>query len=86
MACIPFSTENSPYGTIGPVVGFVCMDDYYGRLHVGSKYVWVSHHRYCGPTFYSDSQMTKMIWPEDENDPIWPAFSAWLDKKEKNNE
>ncbi len=23
-----------------------------GRLHVGNKYIWVSFHPYCGPSFY----------------------------------
>lgn len=27
--------------------------------------------------------MTKLYEPEDENDPIWPVFEAWLEKHRK---
>ena len=84
MTCIPFTCDE--IGVPG-IVGIVCMDDYEGRLHVGNKYFWVSHHRYCGPTFFTDRDMENIYEPEDEDDPIWPVFEAWLDKRErcKNN-
>jgi len=78
MACVSFSSDD------GSVVGYACIDDYFGRLHIGNKYIWVSHHRYCGPTFYHDREMSKIYDPVNEDDPIWEAFSTWLTKKEKN--
>ena len=58
----------------------VCQDPY-GRLHVGKKYIMVYFHHFCGPTFYSDRNMTEIYEPEDENDPVWDVFSAWAEKK-----
>lgn len=59
----------------------VCVNDW-GRLHVGNRYVWVDMHPYCGPSFFTDSAMNKVYDPVDENDPVWPAFSEWLKRKE----
>lgn len=58
----------------------VCVSDW-GRLKVGNRYVWVDMHPYCGPSFYTDSGMSKEYDPVDENDPVWPVFQAWYDKK-----
>ena len=52
----------------------------WGRLKVGNRYVWVDFHAYCGPSFYTDSKMTKLYDPVDENDPVWEPFGKWLDK------
>jgi hypothetical protein len=53
-----------------------------GRLKVGNRYVWVDFHQYCGPTFFIDSNMSKIYDPADESDPVWPEFAKWLDKHE----
>lgn len=58
----------------------VCVSPW-GRLKLGNRYVEVSYHEYCGPSF---------TWvkgdipyePADENDPIWPLFYVWLAKFE----
>ena len=73
MTCIPFNTRGSR--------GFICVN-YWGRLHVGDKYIWVSFHQYCGPSFFTDADMSKPYWPEDENDPVWPEFAKWMEKYE----
>mgnify|MGYP006136726629 CR=1 FL=1 len=57
----------------------MCMNPW-GRLTLGNRYVWVSFHEYCGPSFYTDSAMSKNYEPADENDPIWPLFGTWLEK------
>lgn len=49
-----------------------------GRLHIGSRYVWVDYHTHCGPSFSYDANGQKPYEPADENDPVWPAFEAWL--------
>ena len=49
-----------------------------GRLHVGNRYVWVDYHTHCGPSFSYDANGEKPYDPVDENDPVWPAFGAWL--------
>ena len=54
----------------------------WGRLKVGNRYVWVDFHRYCGPAFFTDSNMSKVYDPVDESDPVWPEFTKWLDKHE----
>lgn len=58
----------------------ICTDPY-GRLHVGNKYIMVFFHHFCGPTFYSDRNMTELYDPVDENDPVWEAFAKWYDKR-----
>jgi len=59
----------------------------YARFHLGNKYVWMEFHTYCGPTFYTDANMSKeYIWKDEddiENDPIWIPFEIWLEKYEK---
>ena len=57
----------------------ICSDPY-GRLHVGNKYIWVSFHHFCGPSFYTDTAMSNLYDPEDENDPVWPEFEKWYAK------
>lgn len=59
--------------------GIVCVNPW-GRLKVGNRYVWVSFHSYCGPEFFTDANMSKFYGPVDENDPVWPEFSQWLNK------
>ena len=49
-----------------------------GRLHVGNRYVWVDYNTHCGPSFSYDANGEKPYDPVDENDPVWPAFGAWL--------
>lgn len=57
----------------------VCVSPW-GRLKLGNRYVWVSFHEYCGPSFSWDSEGNKPYEPADENDPIWPLFGEWLAK------
>ncbi len=59
----------------------VCVNDNWGRLKVGNRYIWVDFHPWCGPSFFTDSDMSKVYDPVDETDPVWPAFQAWLDRK-----
>ena len=59
----------------------VCVSPW-GRLKVGNRYVWVDFHPYCGPSFYTDANMSRMYDPVDEKDPVWPEFTKWLDKHE----
>ena len=61
--------------------GFVCVSPW-GRLKVGNRYVWMDYHRYCGPAFFTDANMSKVYNPVDESDPVWPEFSKWLTKHE----
>jgi hypothetical protein len=63
----------------------ICMSPW-GRMKLGNKYVWLEYHEYCGPTFYWDSNMTKLYDPVDENDPIWDLFDVWLKKYRANKE
>lgn len=51
-----------------------------GRLHVGNKYIMVSFHHFCGPTFYTDRAMNNLYDPVDENDPVWEVFAKWYAK------
>lgn len=51
-----------------------------GRLHVGNKYIMVFFHHFCGPSFYSDRNMTELYDPVDENDPVWEPFAKWYNK------
>lgn len=60
----------------------VCVSSHWGRLHLGNRYVWVDMHPYCGPSFFTDSNMSKVYDPQDEDDPIWPLFSAWLKRED----
>lgn len=60
--------------------GFICCN-HSGRLHLGSKYIWVEFHKYTGPTFYRDASWQDEYIPADENDPIWPVFHAWLERR-----
>ena len=55
----------------------VCVQPW-GRLKVGNRYVWLEFHPYCGPSFFTDSNMTKPYEPKDESDPVWPEFERWL--------
>lgn len=73
MTCTPFNS--------GQATGFVCVDDT-GRLSVAGRYVWVDYHHYCGPTFFTDMAMSKFYEPVDEDDPVWSAFTAWLEKRD----
>ena len=57
----------------------ICMSPW-GRMKLGNRYVWVDFHEYCGPSFYWDSNMSKLYDPVDEDDPIWVEFSKWLNK------
>ena len=57
----------------------VCVSPW-GRLHVCNKYIWLSFHEYCGPAFYTDSGMSELYEPADENDPVWPEFEKWFEK------
>ena len=66
--------------------GIVCVNDNWGRLKVGNRYIWVDMHPYCGPAFFTDSDMSKVYDPVDENDPVWPVFGAWLDRKKAEKE
>ena len=59
--------------------GYVCVNPW-GRLKVGNRYVWLDFHPYCGPSFYTDSRMTKLYDPKDESDPVWEPFGKWLKK------
>lgn len=59
--------------------GVVCVNPW-GRLKLGNRYVWVSFHPYCGPSFSWDAGGNKPYDPSDEDDPIWPLFTAWLAK------
>jgi hypothetical protein len=59
----------------------VCVRHEGGRLRVGNRYVFFDFHSYCGPSFFTDRAMTKPYEPADENDPVWPPFQAWLDKR-----
>ena len=59
---------------IGNII--VCTNPW-GRLHVGNRYIWVDFHEYCGPSFSYDANGDKPYEPEDENDPVWPAFKKW---------
>lgn len=61
--------------------GIVCVNDNWGRLKVGNRYIWVDMHPWCGPSFFTDSDMSKVYDPVDETDPVWPVFGAWLDRK-----
>lgn len=59
----------------------VCVNDT-GRLKVGNRYVWVDMHPYCGPSFWTTKRGREEPYePEDENDPVWPAFTAWHEKQ-----
>lgn len=53
-----------------------------GRLHLGNRYIFVSMHHMCGPSFYYDKDMTKdyIFTEECEDDPIWPLFEKWHKK------
>ena len=53
----------------------------WGRMRLGNRYVWVDMHPYCGPAFFWDSKMQKPYEPTGKRDPIWPVFSAWLEKQ-----
>lgn len=76
MPCTPFGSKESG------IVGFVCHNRV-GRLHVGNRYIWVSYHRYCGPSFYTDTAMQNEYEPLDD-DPMWQVFDTWLKKFERN--
>ena len=73
------SGSGSRSGCIRVGNAIVCTSPW-GRLKVGNKYVWVDFHPYCGPSFYHDSNMSKLYDPVDEHDPVWPVFGAWYDK------
>lgn len=49
-------------------------------MHVGNKYIMVDFHPWCGPSFYTDRNMSKLYDPVDENDPVWEPFGEWLKK------
>lgn len=53
-----------------------------GRVRIGTRYVWIDYHTYCGPSFWRDRAMTKEYEPNDEHDPIWQEFFKWLEKHE----
>lgn len=57
----------------------VCVQPW-GRMKVGARYVWLEFHPYCGPSFFTDSNMTRRYEPKDESDPVWPEFERWLKK------
>lgn len=57
----------------------ICINRW-GRLHVGNKYIMIEFHPYCGPSFFTDRNMTKLYDPVDENDPVWEPFGKWLEK------
>lgn len=60
--------------------GIVCVTQRWGRLHVMNKYIMVDFHPWCGPSFYTDRNMSKVYDPVDENDPVWDEFGKWYDK------
>lgn len=53
----------------------VCVSPW-GRVKLGNRYVMISFHEYCGPSFNWVAG-DKDYDPVDENDPIWPLFEAW---------
>ena len=53
----------------------------WGRLKLGNRYIYLDYHEYCGPSFSWDRDGAKPYIPT-ETDPIWPLFSAWLEKYE----
>ena len=55
----------------------------FGRLHVGSRYVWVDFHPYCGPTFFRDRAMTLVYEPRGMRDPVWREPTEWRGKYEQ---
>lgn len=57
----------------------VCVNPW-GRLKVGNRYVWLDFHEWCGPSFYTNANMTKVYDPVDEQDPVWEPFGRWLTK------
>lgn len=57
--------------------GIICINPH-GRLHVGNRYIVVSFHEFCGPSF---EYMNGTYYdPKDENDPVWPEFEKWYVK------
>lgn len=59
--------------------GIVCVNPW-GRLKVGNRYVWVDFHEWCGPSFFTDANMSTVYDPVNESDPVWVAFYRWRDK------
>jgi len=63
MTCIPIKD------------GFVCMDDDFVDLSPYGSKVWMSYHRYCGPTFYRSKACIKPIFYPSRK--TWDAFGKW---------
>lgn len=56
-----------------------------GRLHVGNKYVTVSFHPYCGPTFFYGDEIFEPATEAEENE-LWEEFGRWHAKYQKHEE
>lgn len=50
-----------------------------GRLHVGNKYIWVSFHPYCGPSFYHGDNVFEPANKAEEAE-LWEEFGRWHKK------
>ena len=55
--------------------GFICGDDDFVDLSPFGSFVWMSWHRYHGPTFYRSKNAIKAI--ETPSSKTWKAFEKW---------
>ena len=61
--------------------GHICGKERH-RLLVGRQYITLAWHDMLGPDFYFVKGGGNEVYePSGENDPIWPVFKKWLDKR-----
>ena len=67
MACIPIAGNGFK--------GWICGPDYLVNLEkYGAKRIWMSFHKYLGPTFYHGKEGPIVRNPGQAT---WDAFSIW---------
>lgn len=81
MACTYFQSKYVT-GSQAPR-GHICGKERH-RLLVDRQYITLAWHDMLGPDFYFVKGGGNEVYePAGENDPIWPVFKKWLDKRRK---
>lgn len=90
MTCIPILNPIAGYKTVDgvkkprrKVTGYFCFNPTF-RLRLGDgRYVFMDWHRYCGPNFFYDRDLNRIVqsWWEDEL--ICKALDWFIERGER---
>ena len=63
--------------------GFVCSSPLYRLRLLDGRYIYMDWHSYCGPTFYKDKWMSRMIDDWWDDPVICNALDWFVDRGNK---